>query len=357
MTKCRACGAATDAFLCQSDANKLEQALAELPAGIRDLEITATRQARVGNLPAPPKPDVDPDPLIGPLHDTCPHDSCTRIRHEMAAAIGLTLPAHLRTRDARVALVATDLPLAPAAALLHARAVNAIGTWIRHLCETRGIDPPTATRGTWLIRSRLYIAHNRMHVREPGKVFVPLAEQSVTVATSWLMTNLDAIRMDEAAAEIHTKVLALTAQIAATVDRQDPGVFAGPCNAPDVRVIVDGDGLRPVVSTCGADVMAKAGEPVATCSACGMAYDLAERKAWLLSQMPDHVATSRDIANALTSIDAPLTSAMIRKMVFSREILPRGTDAKGHATFRVGDVLDVLARRAERKSRNGRMSA
>jgi hypothetical protein len=301
---CMVCGAATDAFMCARCGDKLEQALAELPAGIRDLEITATRQARVGNLPAPPKPDDIP---------------------RLAESETAQIPAALRSRMGRITLVETDLPFAPAAALLYGRAVNAIWTWTRHLTEARGLTytGPANIDGMCL----------------------------------WLLTNLDSIRMDEAAAEIHTKVLALTAQIAATVDRQDPGVFAGPCNAPDVRVIVDGDGLRPVVSTCGADVMAKAGEPVATCSACGMAYDLAERKAWLLSQMPDHVASPRDIANALTSIAEPVTPSMIRQMGFRSEILPRGVDGRGYATYRVGDVLDVLARRAERKSRNGRMSA
>jgi hypothetical protein len=304
MTKCRACGAATEMFLCQHCGDVLEQALAELPAAIRDLEITATRQARVGNLPAPPKPDDIP---------------------RLAETETALIPAPLRSRMGRITLVETDLPFAPAAALLHAQALNAVGTWARHLCEARGLE---------------------YH-----------GSGGIGALCTWLVSKIDAIRLDEAAAEIHGKVLALTAQIAATVDRQDPGVFAGPCNAPDVRVVTVGDQLRPVVSTCGADVMAKAGEPVATCSACGMAYDLAERKAWLLAQMPDHVAPTRDIANALTSIAEPVTPSMIRQMAHRSEILPRGADVRGYPTYRVGDVLDVLARRSERKSRSGRMSA
>lgn len=46
-SSCRVCGAPTDAFLCGSCADELEQAIAELPADVTDLEAVMTRQAGI----------------------------------------------------------------------------------------------------------------------------------------------------------------------------------------------------------------------------------------------------------------------------------------------------------------------
>jgi hypothetical protein len=229
----------------------------------------------------------------------------------------------------RITLPTTALPFTGDAAALYSQAVNACVTWARHIAETRGVPGPTASTPA----------------------------TSVLAACTWLVAYIDAIRMDEAAGEMFARLTDLEASIDATVDRTEPDLYAGKCDKPDVRSdLIDGR-IVTRTATCGAELYARMDAAKVKCQACGAEYEMAARREWLLAQIPDVIESTAAIANGLTSLLEPVTPSMIRQMAFRHEIVARGSDGKG-ALYRVGDVLAVLVRRAERKAaKSGRIAS
>jgi hypothetical protein len=300
---CAVCGAKTDANLCKGCTAELERAIAELPALLHELDVTISRQDR---------------------------------------GVGAALYAMKRSKEqipglhydeGSTTLPSTSWPFSWDAADLRWRVESTVVTWARHILESRGVTLPI---GPTCIRcSHESCALIRAH---PGRL---------------LLDNLDSIRLDEAADVIFDELVSCRRDLIRAIDRQAPDVFAGRCDSPDVRVETDPDGtLHPTVSTCGADLYAHLGETSVRCGACGHEYDLAARKQWLVEQVPDVIANTTAIANALTGLQEPVTPSMIRQMAYRGEIVSRGPDpADPRASlYRVGDVLDVLAVRAERKA-------
>lgn len=353
---CVVCTAATDANLCGRCTRQLEEALGELPALLAELEVTITRQDRGTGTP-----------LYAMSHRR------------------LSLPGvHYDEGDS--ALPATAWPFSWDAANLAWTVRNTLLTWARHLAETRGV-PFTLSRVT-NHQQHGPICERHAHVRpDPGcgalagackqlhpghvhRLAVPgcppgcrrlhdCGHQSCAAihrpdlrdtwnVTAWLLRNVDAIRLDEAAGEIHEAILGDRREIVRAIDRQDPDGYFGRCDQPDVRVIVDGDTLRPVAGICGAELFGLDGDAEIKCRHCGATYDAKARKRKLLTLLPDRVATVRVIADGLTKLDEPVTVDQITKWVERGQIPQRGADGKGHKLVRVGDVQVHLAALKER---------
>lgn len=312
--ECRVCRAKADALLCKVCTDKLEQAIAEFPADLRDLELVAARQA------------------MGPLGLGAPGRVCERDdRHAEWE------PPGPRTEDA---LSEAPWEFAPGAADQIWAMGNTLSTWVRHLVESRGL---TAL---------------------PPKVAL----------TSWLLSNLNAIRFDEAAAEIYDELTGLHAENERwIIGRAGAEEFAGRCDAAQVSFQTDEDGtLVPVAAICGAALYGNSLEPKVQCQACGMNYSMAERREERDKQINDQLARAHQIANALTTAERPLPPALLRKWI-ERDalaeatdptpegpacevcrhhdctlirrplILEKGRDEDGHRLYRVGDVRDRLA--------------
>lgn len=312
--ECRVCRARADAYLCRRCTGTLEQAIAELPADLRDLELVAARQAR------------------GPLGLGSPGRF-----HERTDPDGEWEPSGPHTPEA---LGEAAWEFAPGAADQIWAMGNTLSTWVRHLVETRGL---TAL---------------------PPKVAL----------TSWLLSNLDAVRQDEAAAEIYDELTGLHAENERwIIGRAGAEEFAGRCDAAQVTFEQDADGqLVPVAAICGAALYGNSLEPKVTCQACGMNYSMTERREERDKQINDQLARAHQIANALTTAERPLPPALLRKWI-QRDaqaeatdptpegpacdvcrhhactlirrplILEKSRDGDGHRLYRVGDVRDRLA--------------
>jgi hypothetical protein len=344
---CRVCDAKTDTFLCAGCTAQLEQALAELPALLDDLDTTIARQDR---------------------------------------GTGTSLYAMKRTRlqipglhyaEGETTLPATPWAFSWDAAEIAASARNTVITWARHLAETRGIDPPSLQS---IRPAGLIIHRNRMHLTVETH-----ARTSIAPVTNWLLANLDAIRLDEAAEQIHDEITHLAVAISKATDRQAPDVFAGRCDAVQITFRLDGGQLTPLAATCGVDLYGREDEPDVKCHACGMTYELAERLQEMRDrQIDNQLARAHLIANALTEIDAQLPPERLRKWI-ERDaraaalapspvgpacercnhptcrlirrplILRRGVDEDGHALYRVGDVRERV--RQVEEQRSGRLVA
>jgi hypothetical protein len=121
---------APNAYLCPRCTDRLEKLLAELPADLRELEVTVTRQANAG-------------------------------RPEQTK----------RRKPGTTVLYDPDEPASKVAMQAH----NGLSTIVRHLCEQRGLTPPylmtAPAMAIWLTRNAAAIAqdelagdiHDRMH--------------------------------------------------------------------------------------------------------------------------------------------------------------------------------------------------
>lgn len=330
--QCRAagCRSVTDAYLCRPCTATLEQALAELPALADDLDVTITRQAR-GT--ATPPPAHRRPPVAAP------------------AAEPSRLPARLRSVHGPIALPATAWPFAPSPADLRWAVENTLTTWTRHISAAHNMPAPPPTR---VLRRYLAINRNRMTLMaETGPV------EPLRAAAGWLLSHLDAIRTDQAAAQIHDEITSTTDAITSTIDRQEPDIFAGRCAATDVTVTLTDGLLATTIGVCGNDLYANLDDTEVTCE-CGSVYDLKTHRASMADKVNDRWARPHLIADALTTLDEPVNASTLRTWI-ERDaklaarlrarggdpahplVLQVGIDDDGHALYRVGDVRARIA--------------
>lgn len=167
----------------------------------------------------------------------------------------------------------------------------------------------------------------------------PPADTLASVA-AWLRERLSALVAHEAAEEAHREILGAMGAAERAVDRHPDRWYAGVCAAA-----LDGD------ERCQRDLYAKSAAAIVACPACGTRWDLVERRQWLLGMAEDVLATATEIARAVTTLGQPVTPEAIRGYVHRKQLFPHGSRVVGTRevpVYRLGDVLDILARRAER---------
>jgi hypothetical protein len=356
---CQACGAESpDAFLCDGCTNQLEQIIAELPAAIRDLEVAATRQARIGSTPRP---------------GSAPTEA------RISDAEQRQIPARLRSKEGRITLPTTQLPFSPDAARLYRLAVNEVQTWARHLVEARGLELILGVRT--FREGPICWRCDHDSCTSIRDTLIDNNQAQLMRLCTWLVAHIGSIRLDEAAGEIHFRFRALTEAIETMIDRPDPDVFVGKCTLTDVRVttlaivgapcsgltcdhdtcerIRSGRGvLSPQPGVCGAMLLARHGETKVECPQCGTTYDVAERNQWMVSRIADHLGTVRQVADALRNRGIDVTVDKIDGWVRHGRLATHGFDPKGHKLVKVSEVLEVAKYFAERAAGRARkMSA
>lgn len=321
---CEVCHRTTDATICIDCADDIIDALDWIPRDLADLRAVETRQA------------------AGPLALGDP-----RRQWRPRSGEASTLPAHLRSTHGPVALPNTPWVYAPGAADQIWVTHNALTVWAGHVA---GIG-----------------------VRNTDAGFRD--------AAAWLRAHISDVRRHPDAAQIHDELTYLHTDndlyVLGSAARTE---FYGPCDRPDIRVerlifagprcagfvacghescaLIRGDDpiLAPRVSVCGAQLEAAPGETTVTCQACGERYDTAGRKAKMRGRLPDSLGTFREVAGALTSVDAPVTVDLIQKAVQRGQIPERGRGVGG-MLVRVGDVEAYLVKRDERAAKRRKITA
>lgn len=316
--KCSAlhgCGRPSDdGFLCRGCTSRLERILAELPATLADLTTTITRQAKTSR-----------------------------------AAGGKATKA-----------AESPLPFDVHASELAGRVRNGLGTWIRHLCESRGAETlsgPTHSAGG--------CQHESCHLIRQG---MPRLTRTEDMAT-WLVAHIEAIRQDESAPELLADLEVLQAELRAAVDNRETK-FAGQCTTVlAVGDLIHDDDVITVVPSeraCGALLRMRPGSSTVTCRACKASYPALEISRRILMQSLEFQGTATFIAHALTDAGYPVKAETIRKWAErsraagpSAERYPIASwrdDDLGRPLYRMGDVFDrVKAGRVF--TRNDRVSA
>ncbi|WP_133061536.1 hypothetical protein [Streptosporangium minutum] len=154
----------------------------------------------------------------------------------------------------------------------------------------------------------------------------------------WLIWHSKALLRREAAAEAVEELTEAVRQARKAVDRPADQVYAGPCDE------------------CGSDMYARPDAVMVACPVCvdddgqRLRYRVKDRQLWMLGAVEDLELPAPDVARALTTLVRPIAPALLYTWVSRKKLIPRTTDARGRALFRVGDVLELMDPTSVRKA-------
>jgi hypothetical protein len=174
----------------------------------------------------------------------------------------------------------------------------------------------------------------RLVVEETGAV--PPAD-TITAIAAWLRPRAGWLRHHPAGGEALDEIRDAVRAARRVVDRPADRLYAGPCQG------------------CGTDLYARVEAVYVTCpnGMCETTYGVDELRVWLLKAVEDILATTAEISRALTSLAVPVTPSAIRGYAHRGQLLRRGVNEGASPLYRLGDVMDCVARAAERSARIG----
>lgn len=155
------------------------------------------------------------------------------------------------------------------------------------------------------------------------------------VVAAWLVHHVDDIRTYPDAGEIEARITRAVERAMEVCDRPPEQWYAGTC--PD----------------CARELYPSITESVVVC-VCGRTWTVAERRTELLARVRDVVAPGPVIARALSVIgDRPITPERLRKWRHTGVLEVKHMTRTPAATnwYRVGDVLDLMARDGRRRKK------
>ena len=278
-----------NAYICGPCGQTLTNALNHIADLHSELDVTLTRQARIGstNGPAHP-PEVDPDPLP---------------KNVILWGVAVqALPFHLGASSVR------------------AEVGNTISTWARVILEERGMElpavpePPIGPLCTPTECKHESCIVIRWHVKD----------SEITHAARFIASYVWWLRHRPEAPQAYSDLLAIASRLEHIIDNPPTLKYAGPCNI------------------CRKDLYAREGAAKVTCRPCGLDYDMAGRREWLLEAAEDRLERASLISQAVTDLGSPISADRIRKWAQRGQLIPHATDRLGRPLYRIGDVRDLL---------------
>ena len=101
---------------------------------------------------------------------------------------------------------------------------------------------------------------------------------------------------------------------------------------------------------CGVDMYAYRDDLVVECRPCCLMYDVPERRRYLLDVVRDHLDRSSTICRALGGLGIEVSRQRLKMWETRGLLAAKAVDLSGRPLYRVGDVIDVVTRLAERKN-------
>lgn len=161
-----------------------------------------------------------------------------------------------------------------------------------------------------------------------------LPEDNLPSMSRWLLWRVDGLALHDIGPEAVDEITDAVAACHRVIDRRPDRWYAGPCTAEDES----GGG------ECGTDLYALRSTGIVECRKCETAYDVAERRKWLLAEAEDRLAPAAEIARAVSWLGAlPLTADRVRQWAARDRLVAKSHDARGRALYRIGDAIDLLA--------------
>lgn len=197
-------------------------------------------------------------------------------------------------------------------------------------------------------------------------------------ATRVLLVALPGLVDRDDAGQLHDEITGLHRDVLEAIDRQQPDLYAGLCDAPDVRVHAEtphgpacsdlrGCGhsscgavrdhragraplvLTPFVSRCGAKLHGRLGHETIMCRACGAEYSIADRRRQMLDDLEENLAPVRQVAEALSELERQVTVKQIDHWRTRGLIATYGHDSEGRSLVKVAEVRVQMVVMDERK--------
>jgi hypothetical protein len=164
---------------------------------------------------------------------------------------------------------------------------------------------------------------------------------SVAVGSAWMLYNqVDAIRKHPAVEELLDEITDAIEQARRAVDRPADRAYLGQC-------MVELSGEDGDLVTCYAEIWARPEASEVTCKVCGVTHDVAERRAWLLTRAADMLVTVKEASRYIGDVGGmTVTESSIRGLIHRKRLGYRAETT----TFRLGDLLEVLADKREGKA-------
>ena len=242
-TLCVVCGrpVADQAYLCDRETRMLAVDLAEVSGLEPELDVTLSRQDRVGE----------------------------------SGGGGVTKRAE------------EPLPYSAVASEAGYILTNTLTTWARHVAEERGgpgpgegPDGPRCATPCQHVSCAAILAAAEA-VRAPA----------ATTAARWLLgpgRHLEWLRHRPEAGEAYDEITSAVGMVRLVIDRHGSRLYAGPCNTPGE----DGQ-------VCEADLETRPGARLIRCRTCGAEHDAQHRRDWLLQSAERQLLTATELSRAL----------------------------------------------------------
>jgi hypothetical protein len=181
---------------------------------------------------------------------------------------------------------------------------------------------------------------------------------------TWLLWHVHDIATHvDAAAAVET-FTSVARRLEALADIPAERVYVGSCwHIEDVGYCTLDDQVEYVAELeCRADMYAAPDAKVVVCRRCGHAYDIADHRAWLSSNVGDVLATTSELAGALSRFGFETATGTLRVWASRGELVSHGTRLIGGTrvvpVYRVDEAIALAVRAAERaKARRGQVSA
>lgn len=346
--KCQSCkGAATNAFLCGKCAKTLREDLAELPYWLNRLYEAVVGQVRLGDGGSRQVRTMHGDDDLGSHIEALPSCECDpnwppprMVEHGFVGPLldgWRRLPAgsgpkcdcdpqiarQKRERSALKHALALGRVNANASEL-HDDARNVLSTWIRHLCESRGIQ---------LVDPRFIGPLRPGEMRGPGNTAVGYAK--------WLHANVSTIANDEAAGECVDELADIRKRIERTVNRPQPRVTLGRCPT----------WIEEAQKACGKALSAPADAITIRCRDCGQTHRVARLQLLLVGDQEREKVTMARVRELNRNLppEYRIPESTMRQWIAKEQLKPRGHTDDGEPLYLWRDVRTLRAERPARK--------
>lgn len=290
---CQSCKGRAQLFLCRNCINSLREMLEEYPWWINRLIEAAVGQVRLGDGGKRQVRTMHGDDELASHIESLPGCSC-----EDECDCDRVIARAKRQRSALAHALALGRVNASASEL-HDDARNTLGTWIRHLSESRGIR----------LVDRWFMGPLRPNEeRGPGYTAVGFAK--------WLHAHVSAIANDEAAGECVDELSDLRKRIERAVNRPQPRKFLGKCPTWD-------DETRTV---CGRELSAPAEAIEIRCKNCQTTHNCNRLQLLLVSDQEREKVTMARVRQLNRNLppEYRIPERTMRRWIAEGRLKPRG---------------------------------
>lgn len=225
----------------------------------------------------------------------------------------------------------TPLPLRLHASRALDELGNTVTTWARALCEDHHVSLATPVVAAAVRRAR------DGHRPDPAAL-AAVAPTSAEIAALWLAAHPHWIRRLPDPVEARNDIVDAITRARRAMDRMPELRYRGPCRV------------------CAADLYAEAAATTIVCTSCDTSFNATDVREFLLSQVENQLATSRQIVAVVRELTGkPLPFGTLRAWRSRGQLVPRAWQHNGRVSahwihrddpplFRLGDALDLLSR-------------